>query len=273
MVYQINSKTVLRAGTGWHSDTYNSMNSRPGQNGYSQSTSTILTNDNGLTFCCDVGAAANLGKTNPLMNPFPVLASGSRWVLPAGNSLGAGILDGQGATNYSAQLFADLGAALLARHPARVARQPPLGGLLQRRLRIPPMTRNLSYLPAKYWNFSDSYSAATDNAMKATVPNPFLAALPAIQASNPALYNYLSNVGMFTGTTLQVQQLLRAYPNAGFGLSQANYFRNKIVDNEMRVELPEAVVAWLPVPGAVRPHVGSPAVAGEPVRSRHRSGS
>ena len=30
VVYQINSKTVLRAGTGWHSDTYNSMNSRPG---------------------------------------------------------------------------------------------------------------------------------------------------------------------------------------------------------------------------------------------------
>ena len=61
------------------------------------------------------------------------------------------------------------------------------------------MTKNLSPLPAKYWNFSDSYSAATDNAMKATVPNPFLSALPAIQASNPALYNYLSNVGMFTG--------------------------------------------------------------------------
>jgi len=37
------AKTVLRAGTGWHSDTFNSMNSRPGQNGYSQSTSTILT--------------------------------------------------------------------------------------------------------------------------------------------------------------------------------------------------------------------------------------
>jgi hypothetical protein len=97
------------------------------------------------------------------------------------------------------------------------------------------MGRSLSPLPAKYWNFANSFSAATDNAMKATVPNPFLSALPAIQSSNPALYNYLSNVGNFTATTLQVQQLLRAYPNAGFGLSENNAVRSKNVDNEIRV--------------------------------------
>jgi len=59
----------------------------------------------------------------PLDEPFPVLASGSRWVLPAGNSLGAGQLDGQGFTYYPRKLFAHLGAALLDRHPARTARQ------------------------------------------------------------------------------------------------------------------------------------------------------
>jgi hypothetical protein len=235
MVYQINSKTVVRGGTGWSADTYNVMNTRPGMNGYSQSTSTIMTNDNGLTFCCSVGAAANLGGVNPMMNPFPVLPSGSRWVLPAGNSLGAGQLDGQGATSTPR----DYKPTTEQRYSLGVQRE--LWG--NNRVEVSynggyaslPMTRNLSYLPAKYWNFSNSYSAATDNAMKATVANPFLAALPAIQSSNPALYNYLSNVGMFTGTTLQVQQLLRAYPNAGFGLNQANYFRNHIVDNEMRV--------------------------------------
>ena len=43
------------------------MNTRPGMNGYSQSTSTILTTDNGLTFCCapTMGAASNLGTGNP----------------------------------------------------------------------------------------------------------------------------------------------------------------------------------------------------------------
>jgi hypothetical protein len=211
------------------------MNTRPGMNGFSQSTSTILTNDNGLTFCCDVGAAANMGKVNPMLNPFPVLSSGSRWVMPAGNSLGAGQLDGQGATNTprdykpgSEQRYS-LGVQRELRGNNRVEVSYN-GGYASL-----PMTRNLSYLPAKYWNFSNSYSAAVDNAMKATVANPFLAALPAIQSSNPALYNYLSNVGMFTGTTLQVQQLLRAYPNAGFGLNQANYYRSHVVDNEMRV--------------------------------------
>jgi hypothetical protein len=239
VVYEINSKTVLRAGTGWHSDTFNSMNSRPGQNGYSQATNTILTNDNGLTYCCAVNngsiAASGMGAANPMMNPFPVLASGSRWVMPAGNSLGAGQLDGQGFTyyprNYSPtweqRYSIGIQRELRGNHRIEASYNGGYANL--------PMTKNLSPLPAKYWNFSDSYSAATDNAMKATVPNPFLAALPAIQASNPALYNYLSNVGMFTGTTLAVQQLLRAYPNAGFGLSENGGFRAKDVDNEIRV--------------------------------------
>jgi hypothetical protein len=71
--------------------------------------------------------------------------------------------------------------------------------------------------------------------MTATVPNPFLSALPAIQSSNPTLYNYLSTVGIFTSTTLQVQQLLRAFPNAGFGLSEADALRSHDIDNEIRL--------------------------------------
>ena len=169
------------------------------------------------------------------MNPFPVLANGSRWVLPFGNSLGAGILDGQGFTYTRATIRRPGSSATRSASSASCAattgsRPPTTAGTHHL-----PMTRNLSSLPAQYWNFFNSCSAATDNAMKATVANPFLAALPAIQASNPALYNYLSTVGMFTATTLQVQQLLRAYPNAGFALNQANGLRAKDVDNEMRV--------------------------------------
>jgi hypothetical protein len=180
-------------------------------------------------------AANSLGPVNPLMNPFPVLASGSRWVLPAGNSLGAGILDGQGYTYYprdysptwEQRYSLGIQRELRGNHRIEASYNGGYANL--------PMTKNLSPLPAKYWNFANSYSAATDNAMKATVPNPFLSALPAIQSSNPALYNYLSNVGNFTATTLQVQQLLRAYPNAAFGLSENGGFRAKDVDNEIRV--------------------------------------
>jgi hypothetical protein len=238
LVYQIDKKTVLRFGTGLYADTFNAMggtSTRPPQNGYSQTTSTVITNDNGLTFCCGVGAAGSIGAVNPMMNPFPVLPSGSRWVLPYGNSLGSGILDGQAFTYYPR----DYTPAWEQRYSLAVQRQLRGNHMIEVSYNggyaSVPFTRNLSYLPAQYWNFTDSYSAATDNAMKATVPNPFNAALNAIQSSDPALYNYLSNIGIFTATTLQVQQLLRAYPNAGFNLKQYDAERGKVIDNEMRL--------------------------------------
>jgi len=239
LVYQITPKTVLRIGTGWFSDTYNVMNTRPGQNGYNQTTSTTITTDNGLTFCCGAnnGAQPNTGLTGTsiLSNPFPVLANGSRWVMPFGNTLGAGILDAQGYTNTPR----DYSPTYEQRYSVAVQRQifgnDMVEGSYNGGYAHLPMTRNLSYLPAQYWNFFDVRSATTDTNMTATVANPFLAAVPSIQGSNPTLANYLSTVGNFTATTLQVQQLLRAYPNAGFALNQANYWRAQDVDNEIRV--------------------------------------
>jgi hypothetical protein len=99
-----------------------------------------------------------------------------------------------------------------------------------------PFTQNLSYLPAQYWNFFNQRSSTVDTLMQTTVPNPFLAALPAIQSSNPTLYNYLSTVGIVNATTLQTQQLLRLYPNAAFGLRQADSMRGHVIDNEIRVQ-------------------------------------
>ena len=236
LVYQVTPKTVIRTGTGWYSDTYNVMNTRPGMNGYSQTTTTNLSTDNGLTYCCGVGAAANFGATNIMQNPFPVLASGSRWVMPVGNTLGAAVLDAQGTTNTPR----DYAPSMQQRYSFALQRQifgnDMVEGSYSGGYASQPMTRNLSYLPAQYWNFFNVRSSTVDTAMQATVANPFLAAVPAIQSSSPALATYLSSLGgNFTATTLQVQQLLRAYPNAGFGLNQANYFRSHTVDNEVRV--------------------------------------
>jgi len=238
LVYQLTPKTVLRAGTGWFGDTFNALaatSTRTPQNGYSQTTSTIITSDNGLTYCCGVGAASNMGATNIMQNPFPVLASGSRWVTPYGNSLGSGILDGQGFTYYPRSYA----PATEQRYSLAIQRQVFNNDMIEVSYNggyaSVPFTRSLSTLPGQYYNFFDTRSSTVDTAMQATVPNPFLSALPAIQSSNPTLYNYLSNVGIFTGTTLQVQQLLRAYPNAGFGLSETNAQRGKDVDNEIRL--------------------------------------
>ncbi|MGA2262395.1 MAG: hypothetical protein ABSH28_13290 [Acidobacteriota bacterium] len=240
LAYQITNKTVLRAGAGLFADTYNAMNSssRTPQNGYSQTTSTILTQDNGLTFCCGVGAAANLGAANPMMDPFPVLPSGSRWVMPYGNTLGSDILGGQGFTFYprdyaptwALRYSIGIQRELHGNHKVEVSYSGSYASQ--------PFTRNLSPLPGQYWNYNtqwDANVAAVDNAMKATVANPFAAGLAAMKTANPTLYNYLSNIGMFTGTTLQVQQLLRAYPNAGFSLNQTNAQRGHVVDNEIRI--------------------------------------
>jgi hypothetical protein len=235
LVYQVTPKTVIRFGTGWFGDTYNIMNSRPGLNGYNQSTSTTITTDNGLTYCCGVGAAANYGPTSVMQNPFPVLANGSRWVLPFGNSLGENILDGASYTYYPR----NYSPTWEQRYTFAVQRQifgnDMVEGSYNGGYASLPMTRKLSYLPAQYWNFADSRSSTVDAAMQATVANPFLSAVTSLQASNPTLANFLNTVGTFNGTTLQVQQLLRAYPNAASNLSEANYFRSHDIDNEVRV--------------------------------------
>jgi carboxypeptidase family protein len=239
VVYQFTPKTVLRAGTGLYTDYFNAMDatsSRPQLNGYNQTTNTVLTNDLGLTFCCGVGAAANLGATNPMMNPFPVLANGSRFVLPYGNSLGSGILDGQGFTYFprgytpawEQRYSVGIQRAINGNNTVEVSYNGGYASV--------PFTQNLSALPAPYWNFFDQRSSTVDALMQTTLPNPFLAALPAIQTSNPTLYNYLSTIGIFNSKTLQLQQLLRAYPNAGFGLQENDAMRGKIVDNEIRVQ-------------------------------------
>jgi hypothetical protein len=230
VVYQINTKTVLRAGTGWYGDTFNAMggtSNRPQLNGYNQTTSTTISSDLGLTFCCGVGPAANSGAANPMMNPFPVLPSGSRFVYPFGNSLGSDILDGQAFTdrprNYTTSWEQRYSLGIQREIQGNQAVEVSYDGGYA----SVPFTRDLSYLPAQYWNFFDTRSATVDTTMQATVPNPFNAALTSLKGTNPTLYNYLSTIGTFNATTLQVQQLLRKHPNAASNLQQYDALRGR----------------------------------------------
>ena len=227
-VYAFNNKTVLRIGYGWFSDTFNSMNSRPGMNGYSQSTSTSVTTDSGLTFCCSVGANSNLGTSMVIMNPFPVLASGTRLTQPFGNSLGSDVLDGQGYTYYPRDYSPALSQRWKASIQREVVKDQVIDVSYNGSYSTYPFTKSLSYLPGQYWATGDTYNATEQAAMTATLTNPFnISNLSSLQQSNAKLYNYLSTISFFTGKTLQVQQLLRAYPNAAFGLSEADGFRAK----------------------------------------------
>jgi len=236
-VYALNQKTVLRFGTGFYADTFNALagtGNRELQNGYSQATNTTISTDNGLTFCCSVGAAANLG--NVMADPFPVLAGGQRFLNPVGDALGPDILDGQGFTYYPR----DFSPTWEQRWRLGIQREIFSNQMIDVSYNggyaSSPFTKNLSYLPAQYWNFGDQLNAAVDTAMKATVPNPFLPKnFSSLATTNANLYNYLSSLSWFTSTTLQVQQLLRANLNAGAGLSEYGGMRGKTMYNDMEL--------------------------------------
>lgn len=228
VVYQFTPKTVIRAGTGWFADTFNALvstSSRPSQNGFNQSTTTQVSPDNGLTFCCGVGPASNLGNVNPLMDPFPVLSNGSRFLVPAGSTLGSDILAGQSYTIYPRDYKPALQQRWRVSIQRELSRDTVIDASYNGSYATSPFTRNLSYLPAQYWNFSNTRNAAIESADTAAVPNPFyIGNLTSLQQSNPALYSYLGSQSWFTSKTLQTQQLLRADPNNGGALSQAGAF-------------------------------------------------
>ncbi len=219
-VYQINNKTVIRGGYGWWQDIFNVNNDRPRQDGYSQATSTIITTDTGLTFCCGLGSINGLSATrNPMVDPFPERQGAGRFDSPYGSSLGSYILQGRGFSFVPRSYY-----------PAKQQRWR-IG--MQRELRQDlmvdisyngalsriPVTQNIAFLPQQHWATGNVRRQALDDDLNTNLPNPFnISNLASLQTSNPAIYNYLRTQGFFTGANIRKQQLLRAYPNMN-GLS------------------------------------------------------
>jgi hypothetical protein len=215
IVYQINPKTVLRTGYGWYYDTFNANNTRPSQLGYSLPTSTPVSNDNGLTFCCGVGAASGLSSSsNPIRDPFPVRADGSRFDAPYRSSLGLVAFAGRGLT-FTPRDF----------QPARQQRwrigfQRQLGENILLDVSYNgayadiPVNQPVSFLPQQYWATGNVRNQAIDDDLNRNVPNPFnINNLSALQTSSPTLYTYLRSQGFFTSSTIRKNQLLRAFPH------------------------------------------------------------
>ncbi len=225
-VYQIDSKTVLRAGTGWYADSMNVNKLTIDQFGYSVSTSTTVSNDNGLTFCCDPNnqpfpVAMLSSSVSPLTNPFPIRADGTRWETPYGNSLGAVAFSGKNVA-YAPRDFV---AGRLQRWRLGLQRELRRdlvievsynGSRAVRPLGVNGNNSPVNYLPASYYSSAKVRNTSVEADLNTKVPNPFLYTnFASLAQSDPRLYNYLKTLSFFTNTTITKAQLLVPYPLFG----------------------------------------------------------
>lgn len=228
-VYRIGDRTVVRGGYGWFYDTNNVLNNGINQFGYSRGTSTVITNDNGLTFeNADLRSARTI-----FSDPFPVRADGTRFNEPLGNELGSMALAGRGFSflphdwRRARQQRWRLGVQreLGRRMSAEVAYMGSYSDDMS-------ITQRLDVLPEQYWADGLVRNDQLNNFLIGTVPNPFhIANFEFLRTQNPTLYNDMASNGFFTSRTIQRQQLLRPYPqhssgglnNTGAPLGQSRY--------------------------------------------------
>ena len=213
VVYSFNDKTVLRAGWGMYMDTLNSSNTRPDTFGYNQATGTPLTNDNGLTLCCGVGAIDGLarGKT-PLNNPFPVRADGTRFDEPLQNALGAIPRVGRGFGSLPFTYRPSLQHRWRIGTQRELMRNTLLDVSYNGAYAYLPISQRIDFLPEQYWTKGNLRDQANDNLLNGNVSNPYaIGNLSSLRTSSPQIYNYMAGQGFFTRTVMPLNQLLRPY--------------------------------------------------------------
>ncbi len=217
--YQVNEGMVVKGGYGVYYDSLNATAITPNQLGFSTITSVPSSNDFGQTW---VSGNPRAG-VSPLVDPFPVRADGTRFVTPAGTSLGGNFVAGQSLSGALAYGNLDREHARLQRW--RTGVQKELGRNMAIELAYVgtysdnvDVTVRQDILPSAYWNHTQTRNAALATSNNQNVPNPFfIGNLAALRASNPALYNQLAAQALFTSPTIQKNRLLRAFPHMSVG--------------------------------------------------------
>jgi hypothetical protein len=209
--WQANSKTIVRGGYGIYYDTLNVQNQAADQYGFSRATSTILTNDFGVTWL----AGDPQNGRSPLTDPFPVRSDGTRYDVPPGAGLGAMARAGQG---FSFTAY-DRSHPRVQRWRVGVQRQLSENMLIEASYwgqwgdRI-GVSKALDALPEQYWATGLVRNNALSTEMSRNVPNPFhISNFESIRNTDPVLYQHMSTVSMFTSTTIQKNRLLRPFPH------------------------------------------------------------
>lgn len=210
--WQLGTKTVLRGGYGVYYDTLNVMNQAADQYGFARSTNTVLTNDGGFTWL----AGDPRNGISPLVDPFPVRANGTRFDVPLQTGLGSMARVGQGYTfgrfdrNHPRVQRWRIGVQRELGHNMLV--EASYWGQYGDRL-VPNTNLRLDYLPAQFWNSTNSRNNAVATNMNQLVTNPFhISNFESIRTSNPTLYQHMSTLAMFTAPTIAKNRLLRPFP-------------------------------------------------------------
>ncbi len=177
----LGNKTVIRGGFGVLVDPIQLPT--PNQQGFSQTTSMSVTNNNYLT------------PTSTLSDPFP----GNSILLPSGSSKGASTFLGQGISFYNPSLR----NPYALRWQMSIQRQLP-GSMVLEVAYIGNhavhllINRQLDYVPAQFLSHSLVRDNATTNLLSGAVTNPFKGLLP--------------NTSSLNGNTVALRQLLTPYP-------------------------------------------------------------
>src|SRR5215467_1120681 len=86
------------------------------------------------------------------------------------------------------------------------------------------VSQKLDPLPAQYWNTTMTRNNTLASNLTQNVTNPFnINNFAFLKTSNPVLYQQMSTLGFFTSSTIQKNQLLRAYPQFT-SLSTSQYY-------------------------------------------------
>lgn len=184
IAYQINDKTVLRAGYGMF---YGFLGQRRGdviQSGFSQNTPFVPTLDTGLSF------------TATLSNPFP---NGIRE--PVGAAAGLQTFLGQNITFFNPNPL----SPRMQRYQISIQRDLPGGffaeaAFVGNRGSNIEINRNINVTPQQFLSTSPTRDQVRINYLSANVPNPLRGLMPS------------SSSGTFTGNNIARERLLRPFP-------------------------------------------------------------
>ena len=207
--YQVNHRVVVRAGFGLYYDTMNALTPLADQDGFSANTTVNTSTTFGTNFT---------PGNSPLSNPFPANAAGARFNAPVGSTAGSYYYLGASPTNLY-----DHSTTPAREYRGSIGTQIQLGGstMVDISFNIARTSniligKNSTFTPSSFYTGGQQTNSATATLLNTLVSNPFnISNFSGLASSNPAAYSVISHSTYYTGSTMSVGSLIRAYPQMG----------------------------------------------------------